>query len=235
MKTSCEIIRDLLPLYVEHVTSEASNALVEEHLNECPDCKKELEQMQRPVPVKVEASEVPLKKIRNKILKNRIFVTAVAVLIVICLATVSAKLYTAQTEVTVADAKIWTYNTKENGANLCNLEVQGENVWLMMQEDFSWGKKVISVQAVTFRFPHFHALLEPVVTAFLASDNRSSGSEMKRIAVSNTQILSVECADDILYYQEGQEVYRYVMQNEDGSDRYVYESESDLDGQFSRG
>ena len=39
MKTNCDIIRDLLPLYAEHITSEASNALVEEHLAECEACR----------------------------------------------------------------------------------------------------------------------------------------------------------------------------------------------------
>lgn len=55
MKTNCDIIRDLLPLYAEHITSEASNALVEEHLAECEACRAELEQMEQPVPVRPEA------------------------------------------------------------------------------------------------------------------------------------------------------------------------------------
>jgi len=50
MKTNCDIIRDLLPLYAEHITSEATNALVEEHLAECEACRAELEQMEQPVP-----------------------------------------------------------------------------------------------------------------------------------------------------------------------------------------
>ena len=45
MKMNCDIIRDLLPLYAEHITSEATNALVEEHLAECEACRAELEQM----------------------------------------------------------------------------------------------------------------------------------------------------------------------------------------------
>ena len=42
MKTNCDIIRDLLPLYAEHITSEATNALVEEHLaaGSGPPCKE---------------------------------------------------------------------------------------------------------------------------------------------------------------------------------------------------
>lgn len=39
MKYQCEIIRDLLPLYQDQVCSNASKAMVEEHLQECADCK----------------------------------------------------------------------------------------------------------------------------------------------------------------------------------------------------
>lgn len=64
MKTNCDIIRDLLPLYAEHITSEASNALVEEHLAECEVCRAELEQMEQPVPVRPEAQpDAPLQRI----------------------------------------------------------------------------------------------------------------------------------------------------------------------------
>ena len=39
MKLDCEVIRDLLPLYAEHMASPASTALVEEHLQECEACR----------------------------------------------------------------------------------------------------------------------------------------------------------------------------------------------------
>ena len=45
MKTECEVIRDLLPLYTDEVCSETSRALVEEHLRECPSCTALLDQM----------------------------------------------------------------------------------------------------------------------------------------------------------------------------------------------
>ena len=38
MKTTCDIIRDLLPLYIDNACSERSRELVDEHLAECPDC-----------------------------------------------------------------------------------------------------------------------------------------------------------------------------------------------------
>ena len=45
MKTQCEIIQDLLPLYADEVCSESSRDLVEEHLQECPACRNLLGQL----------------------------------------------------------------------------------------------------------------------------------------------------------------------------------------------
>ena len=42
MKISCEIIRDLLPLYHDNVCSQESCKLIEEHLDSCEECKAEL-------------------------------------------------------------------------------------------------------------------------------------------------------------------------------------------------
>lgn len=46
MKTSCEIIKDLLPLYLDGVCSDESKAMIEEHLLECEDCKAEFQEME---------------------------------------------------------------------------------------------------------------------------------------------------------------------------------------------
>ena len=41
----CDIIRDLLPSYIDGLTSEASTKLVEEHLAQCPQCRSCYEAM----------------------------------------------------------------------------------------------------------------------------------------------------------------------------------------------
>lgn len=46
MKISCETARDLLPLYVDGIVSDASKRLVEEHLAECRNCTQLLAKMQ---------------------------------------------------------------------------------------------------------------------------------------------------------------------------------------------
>ena len=42
MKYNCDLIADLLPLYKDDICSEASKKIVEEHLAECSNCKKML-------------------------------------------------------------------------------------------------------------------------------------------------------------------------------------------------
>lgn len=45
MSKECEIIRDILPLYVDDACSDASREIVTEHLKTCPDCAAYLEEI----------------------------------------------------------------------------------------------------------------------------------------------------------------------------------------------
>ena len=45
MNRECEIIRDILLLYVDSACSDASREIVEDHLKECPDCAAYLEEI----------------------------------------------------------------------------------------------------------------------------------------------------------------------------------------------
>ena len=45
-KLPCEVVRDLLPLYADQACSDESRRVVEEHLQECPDCKSMLQRLQ---------------------------------------------------------------------------------------------------------------------------------------------------------------------------------------------
>ena len=55
-KISCEVIKDMLPLYYDNVCSDDSKRMVEEHLSYCDNCKMELEKIQDEV-------HIPEKKI----------------------------------------------------------------------------------------------------------------------------------------------------------------------------
>ena len=66
MKISCDIIKDLLPLYHEEVCYEQSKKLVEEHLNDCQSCKAYLEEM------KENKLDERIKKERENVIGNHI-------------------------------------------------------------------------------------------------------------------------------------------------------------------
>jgi hypothetical protein len=46
---NCNVIKDLIPLYIDGCCSEESATAVLEHIQECPSCKKLLEEMKLPV------------------------------------------------------------------------------------------------------------------------------------------------------------------------------------------
>ena len=51
MKISCEIIKDLLPLYHDGVCSNETQVMVEEHLTSCDNCKAELQAIEDALPI----------------------------------------------------------------------------------------------------------------------------------------------------------------------------------------
>lgn len=80
MKTSCNIIRDLLPLYAENMTSSDSNALVQEHLTDCEDCRKMLELFQTTEP-EIGSDTGALGQIQRQIRRRRLLTAWTAVLL----------------------------------------------------------------------------------------------------------------------------------------------------------
>lgn len=59
----CEIIRDLMPLYLDDVCSAETKQVVEEHLDECEECRKYIKQMQ--TELKIEKPE-PVDNLEEK-------------------------------------------------------------------------------------------------------------------------------------------------------------------------
>ena len=85
MKLSCNVIRDLLPLYAENLTSEESSALVDEHLCGCGECAKQLGILKKAQAIPVETDAPGLKKIRKAIVRRRVLAVTMAVMLVITL------------------------------------------------------------------------------------------------------------------------------------------------------
>ena len=71
MKITCDIVRDLMPLYVDDVCSDDSRKLIEDHINHCSKCQNELAAMKDPIECpplsEVGDSKTPFSKIRKKV------------------------------------------------------------------------------------------------------------------------------------------------------------------------
>lgn len=63
----CYIVSDLLPLYQDDILSERTKRDIDQHLNECKECKKKMEAMKMQINVpttKAELKTNPFKKVR---------------------------------------------------------------------------------------------------------------------------------------------------------------------------
>lgn len=80
MSKQCEIIKDLLPLYVDKVCSKETNELVEKHLKECEDCREYYNAIQENSSID-KLDEVKSLKNFSKKLKRRKIITIIITLI----------------------------------------------------------------------------------------------------------------------------------------------------------
>lgn len=82
---SCEIVRDLLPLYIDGVVSETTREAVDQHLQSCASCRKEAEKMKptMPLPINenVQRSQATiLKRIRQRFFRKKVIVSLLSIL-----------------------------------------------------------------------------------------------------------------------------------------------------------
>lgn len=71
MRVTCGVIKDLLPLYVENISSDDTRILVEEHIVTCDSCKQELNKLNTPKDFSLKANILPLKKVQHTLLKRK--------------------------------------------------------------------------------------------------------------------------------------------------------------------
>ena len=98
MEISCNVIRDLLPLYAENMVSEDSKKIVDGHLCGCEGCAGELAMLKKAERVPVEIETDSLNRVKKRIRRKRI----------VSLLTVAMFMITAALGVTLMlDAKIY--------------------------------------------------------------------------------------------------------------------------------
>lgn len=83
MDITCNIIKDLLPLYAEDMVSDDSKKMVDDHLCGCDDCTKELAVIKKASKMPLEVDIKSLKRVGDTIRRRRILTVATAVMLVI--------------------------------------------------------------------------------------------------------------------------------------------------------
>lgn len=96
-KRNCKIIQDLLPNYIEKLTNEETDKFIEEHLNECEECRRTFENMQKEIELsetKRNGKEINyIKKFNRKFVVLRNIVIIVLIILLIYLGSVFRKFF----------------------------------------------------------------------------------------------------------------------------------------------
>lgn len=82
MNISCDIIKDVLPLYADDMVSNATKEMVDEHLCGCEDCTRELEALKKPQRMPMEVDVSSLKRVGDSIRRRRILAVMAVLLFV---------------------------------------------------------------------------------------------------------------------------------------------------------
>lgn len=77
---NCEVIEDILPIYVENMASQSTRELVEEHLAECENCKQKEAQMHGDVQLPKDTETHLLNRLSNQLFRKKATAVAVTVL-----------------------------------------------------------------------------------------------------------------------------------------------------------
>lgn len=84
----CKIVQDLLPNYLENLTSEVTNEFIEQHIAKCPECKKVFNNMSGEIEVEEinQDKEINyLKGIRKRVKRTITIVSLIVVIIASCI------------------------------------------------------------------------------------------------------------------------------------------------------
>ncbi|MDF2541036.1 MAG: anti-sigma factor [Herbinix sp.] len=94
----CQIVQDLLPLYVEELTSEFTNTEIKKHIEVCVECKSHYNDMKKTIHNENENNQEDLGKEINylkKIKRNtnqKVFI-GISIALLICITAIAIKLY----------------------------------------------------------------------------------------------------------------------------------------------
>ena len=90
-KNKCNIVKDLIPLYIDEICSDDTKEFVENELNKCEECNEFYKLLKKDIDLKIN-NQLPknkFKKIKNKIMMKYVISTIAVVLVIFPLVVLS--------------------------------------------------------------------------------------------------------------------------------------------------
>lgn len=141
MKISCNIIKDLLPLYVENIVSNESKVLVEEHLKSCTECQAKLQKMQQPVKLSADKDMNELKALKKLWNRGKLRIAIITSVSLILLFTCLILLYFVELPVKYSDAKITVTEEPLHDIDGFFLQVKGSGIGIIEVDNGSFSSE----------------------------------------------------------------------------------------------
>lgn len=193
----CEVVRDLLPTYVDGLTSDVTNEEIASHLSSCKECEKLYNEMKEPIETPMEAKEMDyLKKVKQR--TNKTIFVGVALITALFFAIIGMRLYIVGSNATT----VASYN------NIISQTNEGKDV-LVVQGQFTnrasvYKKHSITVEdgTATIKLIERHALPWENNNDFYVGYEIPSG--VNRIVLNEDVIWE----DGILITKEANEIYK---------------------------
>lgn len=129
MKITCNVIKDVLPLYLENMLSDDSCAIVEEHIEQCQECKNYLDELRSFNEMPVDRNASPLLKIKSTLRKKKIQTAIFSMMFSIMIFVITIAFLTAPEYIPYSERSV-TINEIGNGLVLAQFKdtVYGYNI-----------------------------------------------------------------------------------------------------------
>lgn len=114
MKIKCNVIKDILPLYVEKIVSEDTKILVEEHINDCIDCKKELDEMKTSENIPIDINSNGFKNVKSKLFRDKFKAIIFSVMLTVIISIIVINYLTEPSYIPYSNDVV-SINKKDNG------------------------------------------------------------------------------------------------------------------------
>ena len=121
MKVTCNVIKDVLPLYIENMLSDDSCTMVEEHIEQCQECKNYLDEMRTSNEIPVDRNTSPLLKIKSTLRKKKIQTVILSMMFSIMLFVITSAFLTTPEYIPYREKSV-AINEIGNGSVLAQFE-----------------------------------------------------------------------------------------------------------------